>query len=47
MKFNQNAIIFWVFTTCVGWLCGGHDLQSAIFGLTVGLGVSLLVEIFL
>jgi hypothetical protein len=43
MKFNPNAVAFLGFCAGVGYLIG--DLHGAIVGLTVGLGMSVLISL--
>jgi len=45
-KFNPNAIIFWIFTTLFSWLFFGQNLEAAVGGLCVGLGISLIAALF-
>ncbi len=40
---NPNAIVFWVFCACVGFLIGGPT--GALIGFTTGLGLSLAVTL--
>lgn len=44
-RWNKAAIIMWVFAACIGYLIGG-DIKGAVFGLSVGLGISLIAERF-
>lgn len=46
MKLNPLVFVFWTFTTIVGYLAGGQDLTAALTGLAAGLGITLIVELF-
>ena len=45
MKLNPSAVALWGLTTCIGWLIA-PTLTGAVAGLTVGLGISVLSDLF-
>ena len=44
MYINPQAIVFWIFTTGIGYLIG-ETVYSAMIGLVVGTGISLLADL--
>lgn len=47
MKIDPLAILIIIFATCASWLGFGQDLPAAIGGLITGLGMALVIEVFL
>lgn len=45
MAINPVAFIFWGFAALLGYLIGG-DSNSALIGLCIAMGVSLLATVF-
>lgn len=45
MNLNPTALALWIFTASVGFLIGG-TLTATVAGLAVGVGMTLLSDIF-
>lgn len=44
MGLNPKAVVFWIFTTSVGYLLN-PTIIGAVAGLAVGLGISMIASV--
>lgn len=43
MQFNPKALVFWIFTTGIGYLVQ-HTTIGIVAGLVIGIGISLITS---